>query len=256
MNLAVPIAPIGKLNPSAFMDIFPRGYFKRAGGSADMPESIARKGGDTSAITRQFGVDLRLLGGSDNYLPYSNMIPAMDYWADTLDFPFFGFELGLSQSPEVTGALAILLFACPTVGEGLTLVARYMAVHAPSAKIALMQDGASVRLSYEIFDSNAAFRRQVLELSMIAAFNTMRAMAGPEFSLDRVDICADPPSVKSNRLEDLFGAPVHFDQAEYALYFPASFLKHEIDIHNLALHRSARLPCEALCSHDAGDSVQ
>lgn len=180
------------------------------------------------------------------------MSQVLDYCAEILDEPFFGFELGRSQTPDVTGPLAVLLLASPTVEEGLALVTRYMAVHAPGARIALHREGDTVRITYEVLNGMAAFSRQILELSMVVAHKTMLAIAGANYNLHRVDIGTEAPIANSSKVTDFFKASVHYGQQISALHFPAAVLQQGIDTHNPTLLKFARSQCEALCPQETG----
>lgn len=250
MNVVARIQPPIRIGRGSLGGIVPNGDFKRAGGFLGLRGLIAGKGGDPAAILRQFGIDPALLDDSENYLPYSTMGHVLEHCAEMLDAPFFGFDLGRGQSLEVTGPLAILLLASPTVQEGLSLVTRYMAVHAPGARIAVVEEGETVKVTYEVLNAAAAFNRQVLELSMVVAFKTMQAIAGEDFRLSGVDIAAEAPLADSSNVARFFNAELRYGQPISALHFSAEVLDQAIDSHNPTLLKFAHSQCEALCPQE------
>lgn len=234
--------------------LVPKGDFKRAGGFMGLRGLIADKGGNPAALLRQVGIDPARLDDRDAYLPYSPMIRLLEHCADELGTPFFGFELGTRQSMEVHGPLAVVLLSSSTIGQGLELVARYMAIHAPGARCALNVQGSHAHLSYEVIQRATRFSRQINEMSMAVAYRTMKDLAGADFSLDGVDIAADAPGHCYKHLEAFFGAPVAYEQPTSMIRFSARHIGKRIDTGNPMLLRFAQAQCDAL--FDQGDQLE
>lgn len=231
---------------SLAVGVVPGGDFKRSIGFQGLTELIARKGGDPAAILNLFGIDRQLLEDEDAYLPYSRMIRLIDFCAETLDAPFFGFELAISQTAEVTGQLAILLLAAPTVEEGLALVTRYMAIHSPGGRLAYSVADDEARVTYEVLEPSVASSRQINEMNMTCAYNSLRTIVGDDFCVNSVDIAGTPPPVPADTPEAYFGAPFYYNQAISSLRFPAHFLQYRVDTGNELLLRYARAQCDKL----------
>lgn len=230
--------------------LVPKGDFKRAGGFMGLCGLIASKGGDPVALLKQAGIDPARLEDHDTYLPYSPMIRLLEHCAEVLDAPFFGFELGMRQSMEVHGPLAVVLLSSSTLRQGLELVQRYMRIHAPGARCQFEVAGGDACLSYEVIERSARFSRQANELSMAVAYRTMAVLAGADFRLDGVDIAADPPDQCYRHLENYFGAPLAYEQPVSRLRFASRFVDKRIDTGNALLLRFAQEQCEALFDHD------
>ncbi|WP_338467850.1 AraC family transcriptional regulator ligand-binding domain-containing protein [Novosphingobium sp. ZN18A2] len=231
----------------------PVGNFKRAGGFAGLTELIAEKGGDVAAILARFGIGPADLSNSEAYLPYSPVIHLLDYCSETLGVPHFGLELGSRQSIEAIGPLAPLLLASSTVKEGLELVARYMMAHAPGARMELIEDADSGRLSYMVVERSATYSRNGNEFNMAAAYGVMKTIIGPALRLSGVSIAADALSGSTSIPERHFGAPVKYGQVTSYLEMPSHFLQRKVDSGNPLLLKLAQAQCEELCPSGADD---
>lgn len=247
MNIGAKIAPARRARIADIGALVPTGDFKRAGGFTGIRTLIAKHGGDPAAVLDQFGIDTRLFDDSEAYVSYPRMVKVLEHCASTFGEPFFGFELGKGQTTDVMGPLAALMLSSATVAEGLQLVERFMAVHAPGARMQLSQTGRETRLSYEVLDRASTACRQVNELSMTAAFNIMRALAGADFEAEGVEIASAPPTASRERLERYFSAPIHYEQPISALCFRSDYLTRRIDTGNPTLLRFAKEQCETLC---------
>lgn len=233
--------------------VLPVGDYKRAGGFKGVRGLIARKGGEPEEILQRFGITSSLLDDPDNYISYSAMIRVFEYCAERFEEPYFGFELAKTQAPDVTGPLAALLLASPTVGEGLSLVTRYMAVLAPGAKLSLDIDTKEAQLSYQINATSVRFHRQINEFSMALCYNTILAIVGGSFRLNHVEIASTaPPSHSPNPLPRFFGVPVQYDSMVSNIRFTNAYLDQRIDTSNPTLLRFAQAQCDALIPHDMG----
>lgn len=226
--------------------LVPNGDYKRAGGFKGLRKLIAKHGGDAEEILRSFGIDSRELDDPEVYLPYAPMIRLLEHCADQLNAPNFGFELGRHQSAEATGPLAALLLASPTVGEGLKLVERYMFVHAPGARIEIVVNGPTAFVNYRILSPAVTFCRQINEMSLTVAFNILRALMGPNFSITGLDISSDPPTRHCADMENYFGVSVHYQRPVSALSFPAHYLTQRVDTGNPVLLRFAKSHVDAM----------
>ncbi len=234
---------IRPVNPAG---IVPMGDFKRAGGFAGLRRLISSSGGEPSKILARFGVAAQVFDDSEAYVSYPKMVRVLEYCALEFKEPFFGFKIGREQAVEAIGPLAPLLFSASTLAQGLNLVERYMAVHAPGARLELSRSGSLARLSYEVLDRTSTGSRQINELSMAAAFNILRMIANGSFGMERVEIASAKPSVDYTLLEKFFGAPLEYEQPVSALCFDAEFLKQRIDTGNPTLLRFAQDQCETL----------
>lgn len=228
----------------------PVGDFKRAGGFSGVRGLIVQMGGNPEDVLQRFGISPASLDDPDNYVSYSAMARVMEYCAERLDQPHFGFELAKIQSPDATGQLAALLLAAPTVGEGITLVTRYMAVLAPGAKLTLEIEANEAQLSYQISASPVRFCRQVNEFSLALVYKTLRSIVDSSFHLNDVELGCAPPQSTRNSLDQFFGTTVRYDATISNIRFPLEYLARRIDTGNPTLLRFAQAQCEALITHD------
>ncbi len=244
MNDHVAPKPVTASPTGSLSSMVPSGHFKRAGGFDGLRKLITAKGGQPDVILRKFGIDPEQFDNSESYVSYPDMVRLLDYCAQTFDSPFFGFEVGRGQSTDVIGPLAALLLSASTVAEGLELVGRYMAVHAPGARMRLEKSGGEVWLIYEILDQASSTNRHINELSMAAAFNTMQTIAGRDFALVGVEIASHSPDVAPRPLDKFFGVPVDYEASRSAIGFSQKFLQRKMDTGNPTLLRFARAQFE------------
>lgn len=232
--------------------LVPSGMVKRAGGFAGLRDLIASKGGDTNSILKRFGIDPKNFDDADAYVSYRAMGQVLEYCAQTFDTAHFGFEVGSRQSADVMGPLALLLLTAPTVAEGLKLVSLHMRVHAPGARLTITSEAGEVEMSYEVLDPRCAVNRQLNEMSMAAARNTMHTIVGPEFSLTGAAFSNAPPLRGDSILARFFDAPIQYNQARNAIFFSSKLLERKIDTSNPVLLRYAKAQCETLLPTSGG----
>ncbi|MCB2089662.1 MAG: AraC family transcriptional regulator [Sphingomonadaceae bacterium] len=250
MNVRAQITPAAPAGFTDFGGLVPSGNFKRSGGFDGIFSLITGYGGDADAIMRACEIDPRSFDDSETYVSYPRMVQVLEHCAASFNEPFFGFELGRRQSPDVMGPLAPLMLSSPTVAQALELVERYMAVHAPGARLQLSQSGKEARLTYELLDDASTHSRQINEFSMTAAYNIVRGLAGKDFQPSSIEIASAPPETDRKRLENYFNAPVSYEQPVSTLCFASDFFHRRIDSGNPILLRYAKAQCEAICPEE------
>lgn len=231
----------------------PTGHFKRAGGFLGLDELIREKGGDPRQLFGRFGIREADMADPECYVPYPSMIRLLEYCVDLFKSPHFGLELGSKQSIEAIGPLAPLLLASRTVREGIGLVARYMAVHAPGARMELAETETTLSLGYAVRDRSVTRSRAGNEFIMASALSILRAAFGDGLRVAEVGLASAPFSSGSRLVEQHFEAPVIHDQPISYLAIPVAVLEREVDSGNPVLLKFARMQCDALCPDDVDD---
>lgn len=103
----------------------------RAGGLAGFQSLVHSLGGNPSAVLQRAGLSLEDLADPDRYLPYPNVLLAIEEAAIELAIPDFGLRLSAAQDVNFLGVLAVAIQSAQTVREGMLLGARYMHFHSP-----------------------------------------------------------------------------------------------------------------------------
>jgi AraC-like DNA-binding protein len=113
----------------------------------------------------------------------------------------------MQSSPDIRGALGNL--------------SRHYRVHNPNARISASEDEGFAAFGVGVLGAVADYD-QLVDLALAAALNIMQAMCGDEWHPTEVRFAhACPEDLAPYRF---FGSPMHFDQRESALIFPAYWL--------------------------------
>jgi AraC-like DNA-binding protein len=103
----------------------------RAGGLAGFDSLVRSLGGSPSLILRRAGLRVDDLADPDRYLPYRNVLLAIEEAATELKSPDFGLRLSAVQDVNILGTLALAIQSAPTMREGMLLGAKNMHFHTP-----------------------------------------------------------------------------------------------------------------------------
>jgi AraC-like DNA-binding protein len=92
-------------------------------------------GGNPQALLAMAGLDANALDVPDRYLPYRNVLQAIEIAAMELGVPDFGLRLSGAKDPSFLGVLWLAIQSARSVRDGLLMAGRYMHYHAPGIAI-------------------------------------------------------------------------------------------------------------------------
>jgi AraC-like DNA-binding protein len=133
----------------------------------------------------------------------------LEYAADALGDAALGLHLAQQSNPREAGLLFYVASAAKTIGEGLTLYARYCRIvnEAVRPKGTRSPAGVSVQLHFVGLPTHLA--RQNVEFMIAASIKALREIAGRDICPTQVTF-AHPRNSDLREFERFFGCPVEF----------------------------------------------
>ncbi len=92
-------------------------------------------GGDPRMLLAKAGLDISSLNDPDRYLPYRNVLQAVEIGGMALGVSDFGLRLADAKDPSFLGVLWLAVQSARSVRDGLLMAARHMHYHAPAIAI-------------------------------------------------------------------------------------------------------------------------
>ncbi|MGB3071293.1 MAG: AraC family transcriptional regulator ligand-binding domain-containing protein [Ottowia sp.] len=123
----------------------------RAAGLTGFVGLVRELGADPVAILHACGLGVEDLKAPDRYLPYRDVVKAIEMAARVLDVRDFGLRMGALQRMEILGPLGLVIQSGSSVREGMLLGAKYVHFHTPA-------------LGYRFTGGKDAERMEVLQL--------------------------------------------------------------------------------------------
>jgi hypothetical protein len=103
----------------------------RAAGLTGFQPLVQSLGGSASVILRRVGLSVGDFADPDRYLPYSNVLLAIEEAARALEVPDFGLRLADAQDVSILGILALAIKSAASLRDSMLLAAKYMHFHTP-----------------------------------------------------------------------------------------------------------------------------
>ncbi len=163
---------------------------------AGFPELVKELGGDVLALLREAGIPASAIDEADVFLPYRNVLHAIELAAATLRVPDFGLRLAERQGIEILGPIAALVQSAPTTGAALLSVSQYMSVLTPSFAVRIDQPRGEkhLRIALEILLERPPDLRQCIECVLGISMRIFRLVLGPQYSPVSVHFTHEPVS--------------------------------------------------------------
>ena len=178
-------------------------------------DALARAGFDAPAYCRQRGWDVSDPAHGHARVPWSDIVALWAEAARTTGDPALGLHAALNPPFRAEGPLGYLIMSSATLGEGLSLMARYQALHFDGRGVSLEERGDDVALVLTLPERPPPLPHQA-EYVCAMLKRTCAWVAGPAFRLSRVDFGHAAPASPAEH-GHAFGCPVEFRRAENAL---------------------------------------
>lgn len=109
----------------------------RAAGLVGFRRLVRELGGNPASILGRIGLTDDHLSDPDRYIPYRNVLLAIEAAARELRVPDFGMRLAAKQDLAFLGAISLTIQSARTVRDGLTAAGRNIHYHTPAVAITL-----------------------------------------------------------------------------------------------------------------------
>lgn len=209
--------------------------FIRTTSFAGFRELVTQLGAEPLAYLKRFRVAPELLDDEDARVPFRSLVGALEAAADELRCPDFGLRMAEYQHLHVLGPIALIARNATSVGHALTEIVRFIGYHSSGIHLDLdCSTPAAPCLVIELRIPGP--QRQMAELAMGVALNTMKLLCGPGFSATSVTLAASSVLPKT-RYRRHFGCEVYLGQPRNALVFTERHLAQRIERQDANLHR-------------------
>ncbi|UUY08298.1 AraC family transcriptional regulator [Pseudomonas sp. J452] len=199
-------------------------------------ELLAQLGQDPLPFLARFRVRPELLDDEDARVPFRALVGLLECVAEELDCPDFGLRMAEYQNLHVLGPIALIARNATSAGHALTEIVRFIGYHSSGIHLDLdRSDPQAPRLVIELRLPGA--QRQMTELALGVAHNTMRLLCGPGFVAQAVQLAGASP-LPAARYRRYFGCELYSGQACNALVVSEQQLSQRIERQDPALHRA------------------
>jgi AraC-like DNA-binding protein len=205
---------------------------------------IAVAGGDATALAREVGIDLELLGNADARVPGEIIFDLFDRAPEVTHDPMFGLHLAVGMPP---GAMAVCEYAvrsAPNVHEALLVMLRYYALVHEQTQLELQVKRGTGRIVHHDRKSRSV-PRTASELLLASIVHRGRLYTSGAFPLRAVSFMHPAPEGVAE-LERFFGVPVHFGAPVNEVVFEARWLEQPLATADPALHAVLERYADAL----------
>lgn len=200
-------------------------------------ELVAKLGGDPAPLLQRFRIKAELLDDEDARVPLRSLVGLLECAAAELDCADFGLCMAEYQNLHVLGPIALMARSSASVGHALTEIVRFIGYHSSGVQLDLDRSEPQLpRLLIGLRLPGAVPQRQMVELAMGVAHNTLKLLCGSHFSAQAVQLCGLSP-LPPARYRRYFHTEVYSGQACNALVLTAQQLQQRIEEQDPNLHR-------------------
>jgi AraC-like DNA-binding protein len=203
---------------------------------AGLPEAIRAAGGEPEQILRSLGIDRSVLSNPEGYIASSIFIRILEEAARATGDDCFGLHFGERYNPKNIGPLMYVVLNSPTMGAAFENGARFLKVHNQGANLSFTMEGERAYLRHRLEDPDVDSSRQQNECSMAVILNTLRLMAGSQWTPQEVQFTHGAPVCSSEHLR-VFGAPVSFGCPANAFIMERDLVERQVPAADPRLYR-------------------
>ena len=160
--------------------------------------------------------------GVERRIPLDKYLALLELAAEVAGDPHFGLRFA-TRAFDTVGLLAYIARNSPNLGTSIANAMRYLRLHVDAAELSLVFAGPKVRLVYRLTDPGIRPSRHYSELAMGCFVKFIRLGVDDRWSPHEVQF-RHGPSSDFSPYQELFGAPVRFNQSEDAMLFDRHLL--------------------------------
>jgi len=184
---------------------------------------VRELGADPELLLRQAGIDPAWLEDPDHPTPYVGFLAALRLGAQATATPHFGLLLSRKQHFSMLGAVGFAVRESPDILSAIENMNRFLPVHNPAARTALVVEGDLARWTFQVLLRDAPALDQQFDLVLGVGLSLMQHLAGSSWTPSSVHLKrAQPADTRPYR--QLFRCPVVFDAEFTGLVFHRQLL--------------------------------
>lgn len=188
-----------------------------------VPEVLRSLDVDPAKVLSEVGLDLSLFDDPSNPISFQARGRMMAHCAGRTACPHFGLLVGQQAGLLSFGFVGLLAKYSPNVGLALSSLMRNMHLHVRGVTTTVAVDSDQAVLEYQIYQSEALGNEQVGDGAVAVAFNLVHDLCGNDWEPIEVLLAHRKPE-DVTPYQQFFQVPLHFDAAQYAVVFSASWL--------------------------------
>jgi AraC-like DNA-binding protein len=199
-------------------------------------ETVAAAGTNPDRILCALCLDRSVFTNPESFVPSSSFSKLLEETARQTGDHDFGLHFGERFNPKNIGPLTYVVINSPTILAGIENASRYLRVHNQAATTSLEVERDRVFIRYRISDLDFDSSRQHNEYSMTVMLNTIRLLAGSDWTPLEAHFGHHAPNEVGEHTR-IFGAPVLFDCPTNALVVEREFIERQIPAADNRLYR-------------------
>lgn len=198
-------------------------YVIRSAKFMGFTELVEELGGNPERILSQVGISLAQLQDPETLVSATAFVESLQLAAGLTQRTDFGLRLGMRQGVDVLGPLGLLARQCADAGEAFRMMSRFVGLHNPGSVVGMEIQGSKAYLTYDDVTPKLPRNPQICDLALGVAMEMMGLFLGKEWRPNGVYFAHRRPDDISF-YQEVFRAPLFFDQEIYALKIDASAL--------------------------------
>lgn len=199
----------------------------RAGALQGFDDLVRRCGDDPVRLRRRRGLACREAAYPEAMVCLDSVAWLLEDAAISCARPDLGLRLGSTQNPSMLGLLAIVVQGAETAGAALLDSSRYLFMHSPNYQLVLESSPASaaegVTLRFDVGVAEDVPYRQLIDGCLASLLALARGLSGIPIVPRSVSLPHTPAATRRT-YENVFGAPVAFEQPKAALHLDPNLL--------------------------------
>ena len=188
-------------------------------------------GCDPRAVFARAGLDIDVARQPGARFPFARMQRLWSVAREATGDPCIGLYAARNLKPQALHALGLSWMASHSLRDGFMRIARYSRIANTSLKIEITETPQTIRLAPKVTARGIPHAPEGVDAVLAFIVTMCRLIRNKHFAPEKVTFRREaPPHV--DQYVEFFAAPVHFGQAEDALFFDAAVARQEVPAGN------------------------
>jgi AraC-like DNA-binding protein len=223
-----------------------------------LPAVVRKLGANPAELLEELGLTLDLFDDPDNLISLAARGHLLEHCADRTGCPHLGLLIGQHGGLHSLGLIGLLAKLSPDVEAALSTVVNLFFLQARGATASLSVEGGFATFAYLSYERNISGVEQIGDGAVAVMFNILRSLCGPQWQPESACFAHEQP-VDVKPYQNFFQTWLQFNAEQFALVFPASWLKQPVLSADADLLRVLRKETEKLTAdqrHDFPEQVR
>ena len=196
----------------------------RIGPLAAIPNVLEEFGRPVSTVLAEVGLDKAFFLNPDNVIPMTALGRLFGRCEAETGCAHFGLLVGQRTRLTAFGPMGYLVLSAPTLGDGLSALSKYMALHDRGGAVVARAERDVFRLGYTITASDVPHSQHIHAVTAAIGLGIMRELIGPRWLPSAVTLPFPRPR-DLGPYRRLFGDTLTFDSDLTSFIFPSALLE-------------------------------